>query len=562
MRSCCKGSLCCRARGSRRPAFHRAHPGSGLLRVMLLPEPAEPPTAAPVGACIAGRPAFRVRRVTSRAHELDRRPQILSHVEPHFPALALVPTGRVVLRLYIDEAGGVDTVTAESADRTGALRGRRARGIRRGSFPSRHQGRCAGESTGSRRGSVRQPAPGECVPMILRALIFTALALAASAPRRRSTKLRSASSQSRRRAVRRRRARKSSAAPTSGDAYAEHLMGLMHVSGRARRRATSWRCDWFLRAARKGHVPSQHNLGVIYERSGGDAQGSRTRRGAGISPLPSRATPARRRRSALSTSTGSASRRTPTRARHGSRRPPPRPSLMPCTGSACSTSRVVDTTTTRRKRRGSSCAPPRARTATLNTARRCSTATVRRGEGCRRRRCVGCALRPTRSRPKPSTCWRWSTASAGSARDAIRNTRWCCSSAARSRATRRRSSTSGLAYIDGQIVKPDPQEAFGWLLRAARQGHGPAIEYVTAHRGPAQGRKRAIERADIGDHRLPVAERGLAQQARRRIPGQALTFQQIAPARARGNQHPHRPRQRARQMDHGGRDADHQVELA
>jgi uncharacterized protein len=36
----------------------------------------------------------------------------------------------------------------------------------------------------------------------------------------------------------------------------------------------------------------------------------------------------------------------------------------------------------------------------------------------------------------------------------------------------------GLAYIEGQIVKPDPQEAFGWLVRAARQGHGQAMEYV------------------------------------------------------------------------------------
>ena len=62
-----------------------------------------------------------MRRVTSRAHELDRRPQILSHVEPHFPALALVPTGRVVLRLYVDEDGSVESVAAESADRTGAF---------------------------------------------------------------------------------------------------------------------------------------------------------------------------------------------------------------------------------------------------------------------------------------------------------------------------------------------------------------------------------------------------------------------------------------------------------
>ena len=36
----------------------------------------------------------------------------------------------------------------------------------------------------------------------------------------------------------------------------------------------------------------------------------------------------------------------------------------------------------------------------------------------------------------------------------------------------------GIAYIDGKEVKPDPQEAYGWLTRAARQGHGQAIEDV------------------------------------------------------------------------------------
>ena len=36
----------------------------------------------------------------------------------------------------------------------------------------------------------------------------------------------------------------------------------------------------------------------------------------------------------------------------------------------------------------------------------------------------------------------------------------------------------GLAYIDGRIVKRDPQEAYGWLSRAARQGHARAAEYV------------------------------------------------------------------------------------
>ena len=67
---------------------------------------------------------------------------------------------------------------------------------------------------------------------------------------------------------------------------------------------------------------------------------------------------------------------------------------------------------------------------------------------------------------------------AGSARHAIRSIHSCCSSAAPLQGHAPAQFDLALAYIDGQIVKPDPQEAFGWLLRAARQGHGPAIEYV------------------------------------------------------------------------------------
>jgi len=96
-------------------------PGAGLLHVVLLPEIAEPPP--PPAHSKAASPASGVPRAARyvAAEELDRRPQVLSHVEPNFPALALVPTGRVVLRLYIDEHGGVDAVAAESADRTGAF---------------------------------------------------------------------------------------------------------------------------------------------------------------------------------------------------------------------------------------------------------------------------------------------------------------------------------------------------------------------------------------------------------------------------------------------------------
>ena len=100
--------------------FPPSHSGSGLLRVLLLPEAAQPQPAAPSNLAPPATTVPRAPRYLA-ARELDRRPQILSHVEPHFPALALVPTGRVVLRLYIDETGAVDAVAAESADRTGAF---------------------------------------------------------------------------------------------------------------------------------------------------------------------------------------------------------------------------------------------------------------------------------------------------------------------------------------------------------------------------------------------------------------------------------------------------------
>ena len=88
------------------------------LQVSLLP-----PAAAPASRTESPLPrrALPVPPRYFAAHELDSRPQVLSHVEPQFPALALGPTGRVVLRLYINEAGSVDRVAVESADTTGAF---------------------------------------------------------------------------------------------------------------------------------------------------------------------------------------------------------------------------------------------------------------------------------------------------------------------------------------------------------------------------------------------------------------------------------------------------------
>jgi protein TonB len=91
------------------------------LRLSLLP--AEPAPAAHLQTREEERPSRSILPTTRyfAAHELDRGPQIQSHVEPHFPALALGPRGRVVLRLYVDETGRVDRIAVESGDPTGAF---------------------------------------------------------------------------------------------------------------------------------------------------------------------------------------------------------------------------------------------------------------------------------------------------------------------------------------------------------------------------------------------------------------------------------------------------------
>lgn len=55
------------------------------------------------------------------AEELDRRPLIQSQVDAQFPVLALAPTGRVLLRLYVGEDGRVERIAVESGDPTGAF---------------------------------------------------------------------------------------------------------------------------------------------------------------------------------------------------------------------------------------------------------------------------------------------------------------------------------------------------------------------------------------------------------------------------------------------------------
>jgi protein TonB len=94
---------------------------SAPLQVRVLPAPAEPPFKQQLAAAQNAPRATPVATRYFANHELDRRPQIMSHVEPRFPVLALGPTGRVVLRVYVDETGQVDMVAVESSDPTGAF---------------------------------------------------------------------------------------------------------------------------------------------------------------------------------------------------------------------------------------------------------------------------------------------------------------------------------------------------------------------------------------------------------------------------------------------------------
>jgi TonB family protein len=90
-------------------------PALERLQVRFLPAEPVPFTARPVPA---PAPLPLAPRYYA-AHELERRPQILSQVEPAFPALALTPVGRVVLQLYVDEDGRVERIATERDDPNG-----------------------------------------------------------------------------------------------------------------------------------------------------------------------------------------------------------------------------------------------------------------------------------------------------------------------------------------------------------------------------------------------------------------------------------------------------------
>lgn len=79
------------------------------------------PSAAAQPAKPPQRSARRPQSRYYEPHELERRAQIASHVEPVFPVLALAPAGEVVLALFVNERGGVDRIVVESDDPNGAF---------------------------------------------------------------------------------------------------------------------------------------------------------------------------------------------------------------------------------------------------------------------------------------------------------------------------------------------------------------------------------------------------------------------------------------------------------
>jgi TonB family protein len=95
--------------------------GEPFLTATLRPSESKEPevkTSKKAGLAAPGRPALPAPRYYA-VHELDERPLILTHVEPQFPAGITPGSGRVTLRLYIGEQGGVEAIDALDAEPAG-----------------------------------------------------------------------------------------------------------------------------------------------------------------------------------------------------------------------------------------------------------------------------------------------------------------------------------------------------------------------------------------------------------------------------------------------------------
>ncbi|MDH4326857.1 MAG: energy transducer TonB [Betaproteobacteria bacterium] len=122
--------------GGRLAAPERMQWGAGALHARLRAPASEatavsaPQAPAARGAARSGDGAKQVKAISSGiavapkyypAQELDERPLIRTPVYPEFPADAPVASGRVVLRLLINEAGAVDEAKVLRASPAGVF---------------------------------------------------------------------------------------------------------------------------------------------------------------------------------------------------------------------------------------------------------------------------------------------------------------------------------------------------------------------------------------------------------------------------------------------------------
>ena len=263
-----------------------------------------------------------------------------------------------------------------------------------------------------------------------------------------------------------------------GEMLAEHLMGMMYVSGRGLAQDDEAAIEWFLRAATKGHAPSQHNLGVIFERTANAAlkdpvdarrwylaaaeQGyARSQAKIGAFYLDGIGFPSDTDRGRAWLEKAAAQGEPYARYRLG---------LLYLEG------RGVDTDLEKGAQLLTQAAEARDGNAQYQLA-----LLYREGRGVPKDDAQALYwLRSASENRQAEAEYLLAIAYRHGWLNAPRNPKLSLHLLQRSALQGHAPAQFelGLAFIDGRLVKPDPQEAYGWLQRAARQGHAPAVEYV------------------------------------------------------------------------------------
>lgn len=264
----------------------------------------------------------------------------------------------------------------------------------------------------------------------------------------------------------------------AGEMLAEHLMGMMYVSGRGLAQDDEAAIEWFLRAATKGHVPSQHNLGVIFERTANRdlkdivdarrwylkaAEGGYARSQAKIGAFYVDGV-------GLNKDVGRGKAWLEKAAAQGEPYATYRLGMLYLEG------RGYEPDAAKGAQLIAQAAEARDRDAQYRLA-----LLYRDGRGVPKDEAQALYwLRNAAERKQPEAEYLLAIVHRHGWLGAPRNPKLSLHLLQRSALQDHAAAQFelGLAYIDGRIVKRDPQEAYGWLSRAARQGHAQAAEYV------------------------------------------------------------------------------------